>query len=251
MISQILRDSFELYRRFAARFIATAAVVFFVMDLLAALSNSASLRGGFISAAFWGLLSFLFWIVGFFWVQGALVEAVQDVRDGRIDFSIRQLFERASIRLPSLIATGLLAGLGIAVGLFFLLLPGLFLLTRWIVIIPVVVIEKASAGETFGRSSRLVRGSGWDVFGLLLITFLLTAVAQGILVGLFAWLPAFFATWFGNFMAHSVVSPFVVIAWTLLYHRLVAERAAEPRLPVGPPPTQRPPTLQPPTPTAS
>ena len=56
-------------------------------ELMSAIASEAGDSGG-IGFALWALLSFVLTIVGIFWIQGALVEAVRDVRDGRIDVSI-------------------------------------------------------------------------------------------------------------------------------------------------------------------
>jgi hypothetical protein len=48
-----------------------------------------------------------------------------------------------------LIVAGLLAGIGIAIGLVFLIVPGLILLTWWCLIVPVVVLEGKQVGEAF------------------------------------------------------------------------------------------------------
>ena len=89
-------------------------------------------------------------------MQGALVYAVEDVRDGRIDSSIGELFERVRPYLGTLIISGILAGLGIAVGLVLLIVPGLILLTWWCLIVPVIVLEGRQVGEAFTRSRELV-----------------------------------------------------------------------------------------------
>ena len=108
-------------------------------------------------------------LVGTFWLQGALVYAVDDVRDGRIDSSIGDLFERVRPYLGTLIVAGILAGLGIALGLVLLIVPGLILLTWWCLIVPVIVLEGKRVGESFSRSRELVRGHGWTVFGVVII----------------------------------------------------------------------------------
>ena len=54
-----------------------------------------------------------------------------------------------------------------------LIVPGLFLLTIWIAVIPAIVLEGRGIGESFGRSRDLVRGNGWNVFGVIILTILL------------------------------------------------------------------------------
>jgi hypothetical protein len=139
--------------------------------------------------------------------------------------------------LPALIASGVLAGLGIALGLLLLIIPGLFLLTRWFLIAPVIVLEGRSAGESFGRSWELVRGHGWDAFGLILLTLVAAAIGGGVLSALvrvvLAPLPDFFAGWAASIVVNSLIAPFVALSWTLAYYRL-ADRPAEQEQPAVP-----------------
>ena len=63
------------------------------------------------------VLGFVVSIAGIFWLQGALVLAVDDVRDGRADLSISETLDRVTPHLGTLALAGMLAGLGIAFGL--------------------------------------------------------------------------------------------------------------------------------------
>ena len=155
-------------------------------------------------------------------MQGALVEVVRDVRDGRADRTIGEIYQAVSPRLPALIVAGILAGLGIAVGLILFIVPGLFLLTIWSMLVAVIVIEGKSAGEAFGRSREVVRGHGWEVFGLIIVTFVIVAVASGVIRLLFAPLPDFFDIWFGSLVAHSLTVPFAAATLTTAYFKLTA-----------------------------
>ncbi len=152
--------------------------MFAVLDLLSALANSANGDNAF-AALFWGIVGAVIGIVGYFWVQGALVELVRDVRDGRADASIGETYKAVQPRLPALIVAGILAGIGIFLGFILVIIPGLFLLTIWSMIVPVIVLEGKSAGESFSRSREIVRGNGWSVFGLLIVTFLLVGIWVG------------------------------------------------------------------------
>jgi Membrane domain of glycerophosphoryl diester phosphodiesterase len=218
-VGAVLEEAFDLYTRYFWRFVATAAVAFIVLDLLAAIVDSASGKstGAYI---LWALISAVLTVVGAFWVQGALVEAVNDVRDGRIDTTIGELFERTRPRLPALIAAGIVAAIAIAVGLVLLVVPGLFLLTRWALIPAVVVIEKRSAGEAFSRSWELVRGHGWSVFGSLVVAFIAAAIGHGILTAVFYALPRFASVWIGGVIADSLTTPFVALVGAVMYFRL-------------------------------
>jgi hypothetical protein len=137
-----------------------------------------------------------------------------------LEASFREIFARVSPSIVPLLVAGLLAGFGIAFGLILLVVPGLFLLTIWAVIAPVIVIEKRGALESFGRSRALVRGHGWTVFGIVLITGLLSAVASSLLQAAFSALPRFLEIFVGSTIAQAVVAPFGAIALAITYFRL-------------------------------
>jgi hypothetical protein len=115
-----------------------------------------------------------------YWYQGMVVEAARDILDGRRDHTIGTLFQSALPLVVPLLGAGILAGIAIAIGFVLLIVPGLFLLTIWAVIVPAIVIERAGVIDSFGRSRELVRGNGWQVFGVILVLFLLQFVLGGI-----------------------------------------------------------------------
>ena len=222
-IGTVLSEAWELYKRFLMQFFLTALVVFVILDLLSALASSAS--GNSTGAdIFWSLVALVIGIVGYFWVQAALVELVHDVRDGRADRSIGETYRAVQPRLPAVIVAGILAGIGILIGLVLFIVPGLFLLTIWALLIPVIVIEGKSAGEAFSRSREIVRGHGWSVFGLVIVTFLLVGIASALIQLVFAWLPHFLEVWIGSLIAHSLTVPFAAAALTTAYFQLTASR---------------------------
>lgn len=220
-IGEVLGEAWALYKRFLKQFFLTAFVVFVVLDLLSALASSAAGNGA-AAGAFWGLIGAVIGIIGYFWVQGALVELVRDVRDGRADRTIGETYKAVQPRLAALIVAGILAGIGILVGLILVVVPGLYLLTIWSMIVPVIVIEGRSAGESFARSREIVRGNGWSVFGLVIVTFLLVAIAGAIIQLIFSPLPDFLDVWLGSLVAHSLTVPFAAAALTTAYFRLTA-----------------------------
>src|ERR1700747_2828618 len=113
-VGGILGESWRLYTRFFRQFFLIAIVVYLAVNLLNALIGSLLGHSAGI-AALVALITLVISIVGTFWLQGALVYAVIDVRDGTIDTRVRQVFERIQPLLGTLIAAGLLAGLGIAI----------------------------------------------------------------------------------------------------------------------------------------
>jgi hypothetical protein len=210
----VVREAWELYKAHWRTFIPLALIVYLILGAIA-------LVLGLILGWLGLLISFVASIVGTFWLQGALVEAVQDVRDGKQDLSIGEIFSRVRPRLGALIVAGILAGLGIAVGFVLLIVPGLYLLTIWSVIVPSIVVEGKSAGESFGRSRELVRGYGWNVFGVIIITIAAVIVASLIVTILTFWLPDGFDNFASDVISNTIVVPFVAVAWTIMYFTLV------------------------------
>ena len=225
-IGLVLGETWGLYKRFLGRFFITALIVFAILDLLSAIADQAS-DEGWLSALLWGIVSAAIGIVGYFWVQAALVETVHDVRDGRADRSIGETYRAVQPRLPAVIVGGIAGAIGIVIGLILLIVPGLFLLTIWSMLVPVIVLEGRSASEAFGRSREVVRGNGWSVFGLILLTFLIVAIASGVIRAFFAPLPDFLDAWLGGVVAHSLTVPFAAAALTTAYFTLVAGRVVE------------------------
>lgn len=219
----VLREAWDLYKRHWQHLLSIAFVVYLAVAL-------ASLLLVLLLTWFGAIIASILSLIAAFWVQGALVRAVDDVRDGRADLSLGETFNRVRPQLAAIIVAGILAALGIFVGLLLLIVPGLVLLTWWIVIIPVIVLEGRSAGESFGRSRELVRGYAWSVFGVIILTILLF-IAFRIVLGIVL-IP--FADWLQSFLTEIVVgtiaTPFAAVAWTILYYRLrgAKEAAAAP-----------------------
>jgi uncharacterized membrane protein YjfL (UPF0719 family) len=224
-IGEVLGEAWSLYKRFLWQFFLTAFVVFAVLDLLSALADAAA-SDSVASGLFWGLVAVVVGIVGYFWVQAALVELVRDVRDGRADRSVGETYAAVRDRVPAVVVGGILAAIGIGIGLILLIIPGLYLLTIWSMLIPVIVIERRPAGEAFTRSREIVRGHGWSVFGLIILTFLIVAIASGVIRLVFLPLPDFLDAWLGSLVAHSLTVPFAVAALTTAYFRLAAREPA-------------------------
>jgi hypothetical protein len=108
--------------------------------------------------------------------QGMVVGLVRDIREARQEPSFGDLLGYAGPVLLPLIGVGVLSGLGIGIGLLLLVAPGLYLLTIWAVVAPVIVIERSGVLDSFGRSRELVRGNGWPVFWVVVIAFLISAI---------------------------------------------------------------------------
>jgi len=208
----ILRRTWELYRAHPRHLVTIAAVVFVPVGVASALLVLVGWPGI--------LLANVLNLAAIFLVQGALVKAVEDVRDGRQDLGLAETFGHAGGRLVPLAGAGILATVGIVIGLFLLIVPGLVLLTWWLVLSPVVMLEHRPVFESFGRSRALVRGSAWPVFGVVVLT-VLVLLALGLVLGIVL-LPLDEAprSFLQSAVGNSLAAPFAAVAWTLTYFRL-------------------------------
>jgi Uncharacterised protein family (UPF0259) len=166
----VIASAARIYRDHAGVLLASALAIFAVEAVLG-----------------WALgwLGALLTLVVSTFYQGMVVELVRDVQDGRRDSSVGELFRSVAPVVLPLLAVSILAGIGIVIGLFLLIVPGLFLMTIWSVVAPVTVIERPGVFAAFGRSQALVKGYGWQVFGVIIVVILISLVA-GIIVSLIA-----------------------------------------------------------------
>jgi hypothetical protein len=224
-LSGVLGEAWALYRRFAAHFLAISFVIYLITAIVVALLALA----GRVGVAIGGIADF----VGYCLVVAALVKAVQDVRDGRIDLN---LGETVSAALPYLLAVavaGVLAYIGIVIGLILIIVPGLILITFWSLIVPIIVIGGEGIFGSFGKSWRTVRGYAWHVFGTFVLVFLLYVAFRIVL-----WLILFALTqWIrdsvSSVVAGTLFTPFIAAVVTLIYYRLTAAHGEAPAEAVG------------------
>ena len=222
----VIREAWELYKAHWRHLVPIALVVYVAIAIIGLLLV---LLLGWLGALIGAVIS----LVGVFWVQGALATAVEDIRDGRADLSLGETFARVRPQLGSIVVAGVLAGLGITVGLVLLIVPGLVLLTWWVLVIPVVTLERTGAGAAFGRSRELVRGYGWNVFGVIVLTLLLLLGFEIVLSLVLSPLEDWVGSFVSNVVSGSLTAPFIGLVWTLLYFRL---RQAKPEPAAAPAP---------------
>ncbi|MEZ5120642.1 MAG: hypothetical protein R2736_03530 [Solirubrobacterales bacterium] len=171
-IGDVISKVFRTYSTYAGVLLPVAAVLFLIEALFQILALQSWVLG-LVASVVAVVLSTLY--------TGMVVELVGDVRDGRLDQSIGDLLNSAAPAILPLIGVSILAGIGITIGFILLIIPGLFLITIWAVVAPVVVLERSGVFAAFGRSRRLVKGNGWQVFGVIVLFLLIYFVISVIL----------------------------------------------------------------------
>jgi hypothetical protein len=225
-------------------------------------------------------------LVGTTVLTGILVVAVSDAVLGRRP-GIKEVWDRARGRIWALLGVTLVVFLGIAAVAAGALLPGILVLVagggvlgglllavgiiaaivlvpwiaiRWLFAPPTVLLERIGVGASLTRSWRLVSGSWWRCFGILLLAQLLASLLSGVLqlpfiIGAFVITDAgssFLAVLvsvLGGVIARTLIAPFSAAILALLYIDLrmrregldVTLQRAAAQAPPGAAPPQAPP----------
>ena len=229
---RVIGEAFETYRSHAGPLLGGAVIVIGIAGLIEGLlSITDSIFLALLGAAVGLAASFLY--------TGYVVKLVQDVRDGRRDFTVGELFSHAAPYVGTLVLNGILAGIAIFIGFVLIIVPGLILLTIWAVISPSIVIEDKGVFEAFGRSRELVRGHGWQVFGAIVIAFLIV-FAVGIVAGVIGSSISDAGRIILGTIANVLTAPVAALVSSILFFDLGGGRGA-PTAPEPPAPAAEPP----------
>jgi hypothetical protein len=233
-VGDVINETFSIYGQNVGALIGSAIAVFVIVGLASGLLENS---GGVVLALLAGIIR----LAGHALYTGFVVKLVQDVRDGRRDQTVGDLFSSAAPVIVPLIAFGILFAIGVAIGLILVIVPGLILLTFWSVGAPAIVAEGAGPIEAFGRSWRLVRGSAWSVFATLVVV-LLIVIAIGVVLGVIATPISNAATDVASIISTTITAPIFSLAISVMFFELgggrpdtVPAAPAEPTAPPAPP----------------
>ena len=236
-VGDTLNEVFSVYRDNAGVLLPVAFWLFLVVAILNGIAGSSLVLL---------LVSSVVGIAAGTLYQGTVVNLVRDVQDGRRDFSAGELLSSATPFILPLVGAGILAGIAIGIGLFLLLVPGLFLLTIWAVIAPVIVVEKSPVLAAFGRSRELVKGNGWPVFGAIVVAFVIVIIG-GLIFGAIAaaiadgpLLRIVFSA-----LASTITAPVSALVAAVIYFRLRAPEGTPEQPLAASPDAPAPPTVPP------
>jgi hypothetical protein len=218
-VGDVISETFSIYGQHVGALIGSAIVVFAVVGLVSGLLENA---GGVVLV----LLGSIVRLAGYALYTGFVVKLVEDVRDGRRDQTVGDLFSSAAPAIVPLIVFGILYGIGVAIGLILVIIPGLILLTFWSAGAPAIVIEGAGPIQAFGRSWRLVRGDAWSVFGTLVVV-LLIVIAIGVILGVIATPISNAATVVASIISTTITAPIFSLAVSVMFFDLGGGRAGD------------------------
>jgi hypothetical protein len=110
-------------------------------------------------------------------------------------------------RIPALFGLLLLTGAATLIGLLLLIVPGVILLARWSIAVPILLGEHATVGAAMRQSWERTTGRFWPIFGVLAIYIVVLIIASTVAVLVFADNIA------GTLVTNLVVNLMVVAVW--------------------------------------
>ena len=178
----MISETFSIYGRHAGVLLGSAVVIFGVIGIINGFLYD---EGGIVVTLIIQILNLL----GSAIFAGMVVKVVQAERQGQTT-SVGEMFESVAGVLGTLIGNGILKAIAVGIGLFLLIVPGVFLATIWAVTAPAIVVERVGVIDAFSRSWELVQGNFWPVLGAFVLGFLIVigvsivASAIGVAIGL-------------------------------------------------------------------
>jgi hypothetical protein len=229
-VGNVISEMFSIYGANAAVLLGSALVIFVVVGLIQGLLAAA---GGLLLS----LIGSIIYLVAVTLYSGMVVRLVEDVRDGRRDLSVGEMLRSITPVLGSLIGNGILKAIAVVIGLVLLIVPGLILLTIWAVTGPAIVVERQGAIDAFGRSRELVRGEGFSVFAVLVVT-LLIVIGINIVVGVLGAATGDAGAVIFSIIGSVITAPVFSLVAAIMFFDLGGGEAATtaPAAPAEPPP---------------
>lgn len=234
---EVLREAWTMYKAHG-RHLLSISFAFYV--LLFGISLVLALLMGDFGQLIGALIAF----AGVFWLQAALVTAVEDVRDGRADLTVRETIahirpqlNRLSLAALGIIVAIIIAVVVIAIGFILFIIPGLVALVafiifavRWSLLVPVLMLEKRTVFGSLDRSQELVSGHTAQAFLVLLLSLgfvIAVTILAAIVLAPFD-LPRWLDQPIRTIVAGTLIAPFAALALTLMYYRLRAAKEPVP-----------------------
>jgi glycerophosphoryl diester phosphodiesterase family protein len=214
VVGEVVAEVWRLFRKRFWRTLLIVALLLAPLELAVALFDP-----DFSSVApswwWWVAISSAVTFLVFPWVIGALVHDI-----GVGDEKATDAYRDTAGRLPALIISAVVSTIGIVLGTIALVIPGLLLMARWALIVPLIVLEGATWRESLSRSNELVRGRTWSVVGIFVVlTLIMLAIAIPPLVIASFWLDNVFGAWLSTMILDTVCIAFYAYAPFVLHRR--------------------------------
>jgi hypothetical protein len=173
-VAEILITAVRLFVRRPVLFLALALVVVGPYDLLVlAITGTSPLGQGHSSGSTDFILSLVDLALVGPLVSALQVQAVLDIGEG-VRPKLTEILARGLRVLPVVAAAEIIADIGIGVGLFLLVIPGIVLAVRFFVVAQTAAVEHTDWPGALRRSGQLVRGNYLRTFGVFILVTLVS-----------------------------------------------------------------------------
>ena len=215
MIRDVVGETWRLFRARFGRTLVMVLLLLAPLELVAAVLDpdfSSFAHGWWI----WVGASALLTLVAFPWVIGAVVHDV--AIDER---AATNSYRRTAPRLPDLVISAVVTTVGIILGTIALIVPGLLLMARWALVVPLIVLDRKPWREALSRSNELIRGRTWSVVGIFVLLTVIggVLVVVPVLVGYFV-IQNVLGAWLATLAIDTVFIAFYSYAPLVIYRRL-------------------------------
>jgi hypothetical protein len=225
-LGAIFGSAFRLYGRFPVLFLVLAAGVVLPYDLIVrAAIGWGPYTGAHTSTEAQIILAFTGWILLAPLVSALHVHAAADVRQGQ-EPELGAVAMRGIRVLPVVVAAAIMSGLGIALGLLVLIVPGVILYFRWFVVAQVAAIDNEGWLEALRGSRQLTAGRYLDIFFFVLCLGLILLVPTQAIVLAFGPHDTGVAAFVLGLALHVLAASLTALTTALFYYDLVARRQA-------------------------
>ena len=141
----------------------------------------------------------------------------------------RDSLRYARRRFGAIVGVSLATGFLIALGTFAFLIPAIWLMVSWSIVVPALVVENVGVGQAMRRSFDLVKTRWWPMFGLMVTGQLLGGIVQAVLAAGLGFVVAplgdgvtgsIAANGIAGGISSALTTPFVAAAFVIAYFDL-------------------------------
>jgi hypothetical protein len=253
-LGEVLDRTFTLYKNHFLLFAGLTALPF--LALLVINVGMAVVKSGKLPAAHapgsaaplsfdmivWGIGGFFIFMLAYLFLlgaaQAATVFAVSDLYLQR-PTGLRECYRRVGLKALRVIAILLLTALVCFVGILLFVIPGIILMCRTAIAVPVSMLEDSKSIRSMDRSLELTKGHALQVF----VIFVMVWVVAMLLASIFQFPFMYFAfnalrthqalpfgvlLWqnFARFISEVLAAPIGTIAFSLMYYNLRVRKEA-------------------------
>jgi len=224
-LGDLLSTTFALFSRHAAVFLTAALIVSAPVTLIVDGIWGRALAEGPDSdperAVQWTSTALQIIVIPL--VTAMQVVIVQRLAHGT-EPTVGETLRAASARFPAAVGAIVLYGLGVAVGLVLLIVPGIWLLVRWAFAAQAAVVDALGPVDALRRSAELVRDRWWRTFGLLLVSAIVFGLLGSIITAILTAVDNGAIYVAGLIVVQALVLSLTAIFSTLLFFDLRARR---------------------------